>query len=123
MTPLIIDKTQDSPAITLDKNSGIFLFEGIAILENTTTFFDPVKAWISEYIKNPNQKTRVDFKLEYFNTSSSHTILKLLELFKELAYKHDLIINWFFREDDHDMLEAGEEFVDILNLPFNYLKR
>jgi hypothetical protein len=29
----------------------------------------------------------------------------------------DIVINWFYEEDDEDMLEAGEDYQAILSIP------
>jgi hypothetical protein len=61
----------------------------------------------------------VNIQLEYFNTSSSKCIL---DVFKKLEaiYKsgNEVVINWFYEEDDEDMLEAGEDYQSIIKIPF-----
>jgi len=32
------------------------------------------------------------------------------------------IINWFYEEGDEDILERGEYFSSILNIPFNFIR-
>ncbi len=48
-----------------------------------------------------------------------------LDLFKKFAelYKsgHKVQINWFYEEEDEDMQEAGEDYCDILGVPFDIL--
>ncbi len=124
MTPLIIDKTGDTPSITLDKTSGTFTFKGTSIPENTNAFFEPVLSWIDDYLTQALEETIVNFKFDYFNTSSTKTILDILIQFKSLA-KNDkmLIVNWYFPEEDEDMLEAGEGFSQMMRYPFNFIKR
>lgn len=123
MLPLIIDKTQDIPEIILDKNQGIFSFTGTSMPENTQKLFAPVFEWINEYTKNPNEETIVNFKMDYFNTSSTKSILDIMILFKEVAKKGNmLIINWYFPEDDDDMLEAGKGFSTMVRFKFNFIK-
>ena len=34
---------------------------------------------------------------------------------------HIVEINWRFREDDEDMLEAGEIYAERLSMPFNLI--
>ena len=63
-------------------------------------------------------------QLEYFNTSSSKCIL---DVFKKLENLHnksvaEVIINWYYEEDDEDMLEAGEDYQSILKLPFKMVE-
>jgi len=123
MTPLILDKTSDTPEVILDKISNQFLFAGSSIPENTKKFFQPIFDWIDQYVKEPNEETIVDFKMIYFNTSSTKSLLDIMIQFKQLAKKNKmLIINWYFPEDDEDMLEAGEGFSKMVRFPFNLIK-
>ncbi len=123
MKPLVLDKTQDTPEVILDKTGNQFSFSGTSIPENTIKFFQPIFNWIEEYIKNPNKETIVTFKMKYFNTSSTKSILDIMILFKEIAKKNEmLIINWYFHEDDEDMFEAGEGFSKMVRFKFNFIK-
>ncbi len=124
MNSLILDKTQDTPGIILDKKSGIFSFEGASIPENVKTFYKPVIEWVEEYTNNPNKETVLNFKMDYFNTSSTKILLDLMIMFKEISKNGKmLIINWYFEEEDEDMLEAGDGFSKMLRFPFNFIKR
>ena len=35
---------------------------------------------------------------------------------------NNVVINWYYEEDDEDMLEAGEDYEDIIKLPFNMVE-
>jgi hypothetical protein len=120
MSPLIIESSAETPEIILDKKTNTFIFKGKSLPENPIFFYEPVFSWLDNYIVDPNSETKVDFNMEYFNTSSSKIILdimKRLELIKESG--HNVIINWMFREDDEDMLEAGEIYSERVNIDFN----
>jgi len=60
--------------------------------------------------------------MEYFNTASSKMLLEIFELFKNL---HDsgnkVTVDWYYQEDDEDMQDAGEDYADIVELPFNFI--
>ena len=34
----------------------------------------------------------------------------------------ELVVNWFFEEGDDDMMEAGEDYCDLLDLEFNFIE-
>lgn len=123
MLPLIIDKTQDTPEVILNPNENHFWFTGNSIPENTKKFYDPVFQWIENYVNTPNEETIVNFKMIYFNTSSTKSLLDIMILFKELAKNEkSLIINWYFPEEDEDMYEAGIGFSKMVRFPFNFIK-
>jgi predicted enzyme related to lactoylglutathione lyase len=123
MLPLIIDETQDTPQVILDNQQNQYWFRGTSIPENTKKFYEPVFAWIAEYVKQPNKETILNFKMKYFNTSSTKSLLDIMDTFKELARQgHPLIINWYFHAEDEDMYEAGVGFSKMVRFPFNYIK-
>ncbi|MBR2886883.1 MAG: SiaC family regulatory phosphoprotein, partial [Bacteroidales bacterium] len=69
--------------------------------------------------QNPLEKTVFNFKLEYFNTASSKLLLDvLLKLEDMYDAGHDVLVKWHYPDDDEDMEEAGEEYADIVEVPF-----
>ena len=71
----------------------------------------------------PLDKTVVNIRLEYFNTSSSKCILDVFKRLESIhRAKHDVEINWFYEEDDEDMLEAGEDYDSIIKVPFKMIE-
>ena len=117
-----ITGTDDTPNVHLDKGNGIFELSGRSLPEDVTQFYQQILDWIDEYAQSPNEKTVFNFKLEYFNTASSKVILDILLKFEEIVEAgHDVVIKWFYHEDEEDMLEAGEEYADIVEIPFDYV--
>jgi hypothetical protein len=45
-------------------------------------------------------------------------LLKFEEIFEN---GNKVVIKWFYNEDEEDMLEAGEEYADIVEIPFEYV--
>jgi len=122
MNPLVIESGNETPEIILDKKSNTFLFKGKSLPENPIIFYNPVLQWLENYTSDPNPETTVNFMMVYFNTSSSKIILdimKKLEIIKKSG--HRVVINWRFREDDEDMLEAGEIYSERVSIPFNLI--
>lgn len=120
MEVINITGTEDTPAVVLDKDKGEFLIQGRSLPEDVTLFYGPVLDWIEKYGEEPNDKTDMVFKLEYFNTASSKVLLDVLLKFEELKEKTDVKIKWCYREDEEDIKEAGEEYEDIVEVPFEY---
>lgn len=120
MDSLKLTPTGNTPQINFDASTGILELRGRSTPENSIEFYDPVMHWLDNYIKQPNGKTCVNVKFEYFNTSSSKCILDIFRRFATLHKNgHTVEINWFYEEDDEDMQEAGEDYSDILGVPFN----
>jgi hypothetical protein len=119
METIKIQGTEDTPKIILDADNDFFEISGRSLPEDVTSFYEPVLNWLEEYGESPNDKTVFNFKLVYFNTASSKLILDVLMKLEEIHEDgHDVLIKWHFPEDDEDMEEAGEEYSDIVDVPF-----
>jgi len=123
MEPINLEGSPKTPSIKFDPESGIMEIRGRSIPENSIEFYKPLVDWLDDYAKTPLKKTQVNIHLEYFNTSSSKCIL---DVFKKLENihkaKHDVVINWYYEEDDEDMLEAGEDYESIIRIPFKMVE-
>ena len=91
--------------------------------QKTIEFYKGLIESLEGYNNAPQSNTKVDIQLEYFNTSSSKCIL---DVFKKLeainAGNSEVVINWYYEEDDEDMLEAGEDYQAIINIPFKMIE-
>ncbi len=117
MEILSLEGTEDTPNIILDKKNGIFEISGRSLPEDSAEFYRPVLEWIEAYSSEPNPSTDFTLKLEYFNTASSKLILDVLSALEDIKGTK---IMWYFHEDDEDMEEAGEEFSELVEIPFEF---
>ena len=117
MEILNLEGTEDTTKIILDKKNGIFEISGRSLPEDSAEFYRPVLEWIEAYAADPNPSTDFTLKLEYFNTSSSKLILDVLSALEDIK---GMKIMWYFHEDDEDMEEAGEEFSELVEIPFEF---
>jgi len=123
MEHISIEGSPKTPTVKFDASEGIIEIKGRSIPENSIEFYKPLVDWLEEYKKDPLPLTKVNIQLEYFNTSSSKCIL---DVFKKLEAihkaKHDVEVNWYYEEDDEDMLEAGEDYESIIRIPFKMIE-
>ncbi|HPD94442.1 MAG: DUF1987 domain-containing protein [Bacteroidales bacterium] len=119
METIKIMGTDDTPTVILDAQNDIFEISGRSLPEDVTAFYDPVLTWLDEYSSSPNAKTIFTFKLVYFNTASSKLLLDILMKLEQMTEAgNDVLVRWYYPEDDEDMQEAGEEYADIVDVPF-----
>lgn len=122
MEELRISSTKNSPEIIMNPD-GIIKIKGRSIHENVAEFFEPVEDWVSEYIRTPGDITSVDINLEYFNSASAKVFIHLLQKLTYVTLKHKkFIFNWYYEEGDEDILERGEYFSSVLDVPINFIK-
>ncbi|NOU17792.1 MAG: DUF1987 domain-containing protein [Bacteroidales bacterium] len=119
MNTIKIMGTDDTPTVILDSENEIFEISGRSLPEDVTAFYEPILRWLEEYSSSPNSKTIFTFKLVYFNTASSKLLLDILMKLEQMHEDgKDMLIRWYYPEDDEDMQEAGEEYADIVDVPF-----
>ena len=122
MDKLAYNGTSDTPTVILDKEANKFHFSGKSLPEDVKEFYNPILTWFDDYAKEPNPKTIVEYKMEYFNTASSKIILDVLTRLETIKNNgQDVEIHWFYQNDDEDMQEAGEAFSDIIEIPFKLI--
>lgn len=123
LEPISIEGTPKTPSVKFDAEKGVIEIKGRSIPENSIEFYKPLVDWLEKYTIEPLDKTHVNVQLEYFNTSSSKCIL---DVFKKLETIHkankEVVINWYYEEDDEDMLEAGEDYESIIRVPFKMIE-
>ena len=117
-----LEATESTPKIKLDKENSIIEMSGRSLPENVKEFYNPVINWLEEYIKAPNDKTKIVLNFEYFNTASSKMIMDILEKVKKIQEQgKEIDVDWYYIEEDDDMLEAGEDYSEITDVPFNFI--
>ncbi|MFO8023104.1 MAG: DUF1987 domain-containing protein [Perlabentimonas sp.] len=122
MEKIVIEPTNETPKVILDKENSVFEFSGNSLPEDVATFYNPILSWFDEYSNNPNEVTNIIFNLEYYNTSSSKMILKLLEKFRDIHRNgFEVEVQWHYLEDDEDMIEAGEDYSENIKVPFKFI--
>jgi len=118
MSIIKLHGTDDTPNVTLDIENNIFEISGRSMPEDVASFYQPILNWIDNELKAYNGKIIFVFKMNYFNTASSKLLLDILIRLEEMiADGKNVIVHWYYDEDDEDMMEAGEEYAEIVEVP------
>ena len=124
MEKIFIEPTRVTPLINFDPNNGLLEIKGRSSPENSVQFYQSLIEALDSFAQEDEvSDLTANIAFEYFNTSSSKC---LFDVFKKMTKIADaggeLTINWFYEEDDEDMMEAGEDYSDLLDLEFNFLE-
>lgn len=123
MDKLTIEGTPKTPTVTFDYEKGHLEIKGRSIPENSIEFYKPMVEWLEKYAGKPQAMSTVNIQLEYFNTSSSKCILDVFKKLESISKAgNQIVINWYYEQDDEDMLEAGEDYQAIINVPFKMIE-
>ena len=121
MEALRIQPTDDSPDVILDQEGNHFEISGKSLPEDVVDFYQPVLDWLGEYRTKPNPRTEFSFKLIYFNTASSKLLLDILMIFEEMVEEgREILVKWLSLSSDEDMQEAGKEYEEMIDVPFEH---
>ncbi len=123
MKPYKVEKTETTPIVHLDKEKSIFKIEGMSITENAFEFYEPIINWLNEYAINPNDKTIFEINITYFNSVSALYIAKVIKVLKDIYLnKKDVILKWFYNEDDSEMQEHGIGLETVFKIPIELIQ-
>ena len=109
------------PHVTFDDENGLLRIEGESYHEYAVEFFQPIFDWLHNFIAyHSKQKLSLEFKMTYFNTSTSR---RFLEMFAILETHHknggQVAVKWYYEADDLDMLESGLEYANEVSFDFD----
>ena len=108
MENLDIQPTNSTPKVDFNAGTGILLFQGRSIPEDPGEFYDRIIDWLGRYFKETDQKTELEFKLEYANSGSSKYILEMLKEISGHTGGKNIKVIWSFEMDDESIEELGE---------------
>lgn len=115
MENLILKEVPDAPfypSVNFDVDKGVCELAGESYMEETFKFYSPILDWLKKYKDEGKPSLEFNFKLTYFNTSSSRLILDILDILREFKEAgKQLTINWYYDKQDPDMEDEVEDFM------------
>ncbi|MFQ3579644.1 MAG: DUF1987 domain-containing protein [Bacteroidales bacterium] len=123
MSIFTMEPSEYTPFISFDHDLGVLKIEGKSIPDNPVKLFQPLMENVINYCETPSSdKTIVEIKLEYSNSSSFKWIFYILEKFENLyvSKKHPVTVKFYY--NDESMLEMGMNLQRNLALNFTFLK-
>lgn len=122
MENLVINNTFNSPQVLFNVKSGELSIMGNSTSENPLEYFNPIMRWIEEYSIAPNPNTTVNIFMVHFNTVSYKCLLGFFKKLQAISEKGKKVkICWHYDQDDDDLLEMGQDYEDIIDVPFEFI--
>jgi SiaC family regulatory phosphoprotein len=95
---------------------------GRGLFQNKTEVIEQIMNWIDEYLSNPAATTYVIIAFEYLNSFSTTILVSILrKLSQVILQSGKLVIQWYYEEDDEDILERGEYISSTLDIPIIFI--
>ena len=116
MRHLQISGTQYSPNVDFDPEARVLSLSGVSRPENTIEFYEPVLAWLEEFLDSEKQRpaggkpVQLDINMDYINSISVKYIMGIiLQCQQELKSHNGLSVNWYYVDGDEEGRAWGEE--------------
>jgi hypothetical protein len=124
MEKIMVLATDESPQIQFDPKRGLLEITGKSLPEDINEFYTPLENAVKQYITKPQEVTTINFDLVYLNSSSTKKILSIITLFEDIYNKgHSVTLNWYYDQYDEDMMEEGEEFARLTEIPVKLIEK
>ncbi len=121
MKTVILEAKKDTPKVHLDIDKNLFKISGASYPENAFSIYSPVLEWIRQMMSENTQPLECEFYYNYINSSSKKRVYEvLIELEKWNEKAKNITIVWLYDKFDEDMFELGEEFSELVHLPFKF---
>jgi hypothetical protein len=130
-----VEPTDISPKILYNSGEHHFEIGGFSRMENVRMFYQDFFNWFEKNKADilttitPSTKLHLDLKIIYFNSASLKCFLDILLNFKKLysvtdgrGALYNIEIFWHFEEGDEDMIEIGEDYSDVVEIPFTFVQ-
>jgi hypothetical protein len=110
MENIEIQPTATTPRISFRPLEGYFEISVKSLPENSYDFFQPLLEYVEAYAEKPVDATKLVFKLQYFNTSSTSHFLRMIKKFEKIhSAGKNVEVHWFYDEEDEDYDDCEDE--------------
>lgn len=116
---LIIEATRTTLGVEFFYSKGLLRLSGDSFPENAADFFQPLLQWVKDYVGAAHEQTKVEFRVKYFNTSSSRYIFQIMEILHGFEGQGNPVqVVWISHGQDDDMLDTWRELMDELEMAY-----
>jgi hypothetical protein len=122
MSKLYIERTNSTPEINLDTESGKYSIRGFSYPHDTRNIYKPVWDWFDDLKLDSGKEFKLEIGLAHISSNSLIAINQILTNVRELkdsGVKTKVI--WSYDEEDEDCLEVGVELSGVSGLSFDFI--
>ncbi len=121
---LDVAPTTVSPSIRTDSMRGIVELSGDSYPENAFDLYEPLIAWVREYLTDPARSLRLELALVYLNTSSVRSVMDVFDLLEERhAAGGRVSVRWTYEAENERVGELAADFKHDHTFPFEIIAR
>ena len=124
MDTIRIEKTNNTPSVYIDENNMLCRIEGSSYPEDAHEIYQYVLDWLSRVQDSSASQVIVEFDYDFLNSISHKKVWQILQQLKQFHNNGRTVkVKWFFEENDEDIMEAGEDLSELMNIPFELIEK
>jgi hypothetical protein len=113
MDKLYLKNNKSEAEIDFNNENNELTIKGILCSENPIFYFNKIMDWLKEYKEYKPEIIKLNIQLYYLNTISTKFLINMIRYI--LTISQNIIIKWYYDEDDTDILELGNDIQDLIN--------
>jgi hypothetical protein len=119
-----IEKTNNTPSVYIDESKNFCRIEGSSYPEDAFEIYQYVLDWLSRMSNRFNSELVIEFDYDFLNSISHKKVWQILHELKQF-YKNGKPVKvvWFYDDSDDDIMEAGEDLAELMNIPFELIAK
>lgn len=116
---ILIEGSKKTPKVDFNFRTGEMILSGVSLPENAAKVYEPLLEWIGDYIKSPQPVTNLRLNLEYYNSSTTLWLAKMMKSLSHIKGDGNLLfIHMYMNIEDFDEL-AADELKDLMGSLMN----
>ncbi len=122
MESIYIQKTKKTPLINLNIKESLFQIKGPSFSEDIVDIYNPIINWISESLPELENELICEMYFTVLNSASHKKIFQILIKLNSFLDNGKIIkVKWYYDEDDEDIMEMGEDLIELINVPMELI--
>ena len=120
---ILIDAADDMPRIILDEKNYLIDIKGSSYPEDAFEVYHIVLKWLNSVPIIQDKELICRFNFNILSSASHKMVFEILIRLESLKIDGDINVKiiWEYDEIDEDMEEAGHDFNDTIELPFEFV--
>lgn len=107
----------------IEFQDGVIHIQGRSIQEYPNQEFERLINAFLYYSISPLQNTEINICLEYINSSTNRLLMNLFVIAESIKEKgFQVTVNWYYELHDELMLDQGNIFKSLINIPFIFIE-
>lgn len=117
-----LEQTKNTPYVNIDIENNIFEIKGPSYSEDIVEMYVPITEYIEKNISKLAGTLECELYFDVLNSISHKKIFQILITLNNFYQEgKDITIKWYYDADDEDILEMGEDLMELIDIPFDII--